>query len=146
MTRTDGPRTDVQDVTVTAYHPVNGYLTAVTSPSGIITYSGYDANHNVGISYGLKRSCHNYSYDYAGEVKTVSIGSGVTTYAYDPNGNIDSVIMPEGNRVDYAYDSANRLIQITDQMGNYLSYSYDDLGIKRGKKYVIRQGTIKEVP
>ena len=58
LTRTDGPRTDVQDVTVNAYDPVKGYLTSVTTPSGVVTYSGYDANHNVGTITDCKWRCH----------------------------------------------------------------------------------------
>jgi RHS repeat-associated protein len=143
-TRTDGPRTDVQDVTVNTYDPVKGYLTAVTTLSGVVTYAGYDANHNVGSVTDANGAVTAYTYDYAGRVITVTTGSGVTAYAYDVNGNISSMTMPEGDRIEYAYDSANRLIRITDGLGNYMTYAYDDAGNKTREEIRDPQGALKK--
>jgi len=144
LTQTDGPRTDVSDVTVNAYDPVKGYLTSVTTPSGVVTYSGYDANHNVGTITDANGVVTAYTYDFGNRITTNTIGSRVTTYAYDANGNISSVTMPEGNKVDYAYDNANRLIKITDSLGNYMSYSYDDAGNKTREDIRDPQGALKK--
>ncbi len=144
LTRTDGPRTDVQDVTVNAYDPVKGYLTSVTTPSGVVTYSGYDANHNAGTITDANGAVTAYTYDYAGRVKTVTTGSGVTAYDYDINGNIASVTMPEGNRIEYSYDSANRVIKITDGLGNYMAYAYDDAGNKTREELRDPQSVMKK--
>jgi len=144
LIRTDGPRTDVQDVTVNAYDPVKGYLISVTTLSGVVTYSGYDANHNAGTITDANGAVTAYTYDYASRIKTVTTGSGVTAYAYDANGNIASVTMPEGNRIEYAYDSANRLISITDGLGNYMAYAYDDAGNKTREEICDPQGVVKK--
>ena len=85
-----------------------------------------------------------YTYDYANRIKTVTTGSRVTTYAYDANGNIASVTMPEGNRIEYAYDSANRVIKITDGLGNYMTYAYDDAGNKTREEIRDPQGALKK--
>ena len=143
-TQSDGPRTDVSDVTINSYDPAKGYLLSTATASGAVTYAGYDANHNVGSVTDVNGTVTSYIYDYANRIKTVTAGSRVTTYDYDANGNVASVTMPEGNKIEYGYDSANRLIRITDRLGNYMTYAYDDAGNKTREEIRDPQGALKK--
>jgi RHS repeat-associated protein len=141
----DGPRNNtINDVTAYTYHPTYGYLTSVTYPNGTLTYDSYDANHNVGSMIDLNGVTTTYTYDYADRVKTITVGSAVTTYAYDALGNIDYATLPAGNRIDYEYDTSNRVIKITDALGSYIYYEYDGEGNKTREEIRDDQGVIKK--
>lgn len=140
----DRPRNDIPDVTTFDYHPDKGYITSITYPNGTVTYSGYDANHNVGTMIDLNGITTSYTYDDADRIETITVGSAVTEYDYDPVGNIDYVRMPEGNIIDYEYDESNRLIKITDDLGNYIVYGYDSLGNKIREEYHDDSGMLKK--
>jgi YD repeat-containing protein len=144
VTQIDNPRTDVNDVTTYTYDPTYGYLLSIEYPNGRVTYGSYDANHNVGSIRDLNGVTTTYTYDYADRVKTITVGSAVTTYAYDALGNIDYVTLPEGNRIDYEYDTSNRVIKITDALGNYIYYEYDGEGNKTREEIRDDQGVIKK--
>ncbi len=143
-TQTDGPRTDVADVSVNEYDPVKGYLISTTNASGSVIYAQYDANHNVGSVTDSNGNVTRYTYDYANRIETVSNNSGITTYVYDTQGNISLVTTPEGNQITYSYNEANRLKRITDSLGNYITYTYDDVGNKTREEVYDAQGILKK--
>lgn len=142
--RTNGPRTDVQDVTVYTYDPLKGYLISTADAAGTVTFANYDANHNTGSVTDVNGNITRYTYDYANRIKTVSTNVGMTTYDYDAHGNILTVTMPEGNRIVYGYDQANRLTRITDDRGNYMVYVYDNVGNKTREEIHDTQGSLKK--
>jgi len=135
LIRVDGPRTDVQDVTVYDNNARYGYVTSITYPNGTVFYTDYDADHNVGSVVDLNGVATRYTYDYANRVRTVTIDTATTEYVYDGVGNIDHVVMPGGNMIDYSYDAAGRLVRITDNSGNYIAYEYDSMGNRTGEQY-----------
>lgn len=143
-TQTDGPRADVDDVSITVYDLVKGYLVSTTNAAGAVIYADYDANHNVGSVTDGNGNVTRYTYDYANRIKTVSTNSGITTYLYDAHGNVSTVTMPEGNQISYSYNQANRLIRITDTLGNYITYTYDDVGNKTREEVFDAQGILKK--
>jgi YD repeat-containing protein len=49
-----------------------------------------------------------YTYTANGELATKTDGSGTTTYDYDELGNLLSVVLPTGHRIDYLIDAQNR--------------------------------------
>lgn len=54
----------------------------------------------------------------------------VTTYSYDPNGNLTRRIDADGNVIEYEYDNANRLTKILYPNGDTVTYEYDKNGNK----------------
>jgi RHS repeat-associated protein len=74
-----------------------------------------------------------YSYDPADRLLSLTDASGLTTFAWDNNGNMLAKIAPSGT-VSYTYDSANRLIQV--QTGaTTAQYTYDGDG-RRTRKII----------
>jgi RHS repeat-associated protein len=52
----------------------------------------------------------------------------VSTYTFDPNFNLLSVVDPLGRTTSYTYDSADNLLSMTDPLGNVTSFTYDGSG------------------
>jgi RHS repeat-associated protein len=72
-----------------------------------------------------------YAYDELNRLKTVKdnrilLNGGVTTYNYDPVGNLDSYLYPNGVTTSYNYNSLNRLTSMNTAAGatTQSSYSY----------------------
>ncbi len=128
LTQVDGPRNDVSDVTTYSYDPATGDLLSMTQPLiGTTSYSNYDQNGSVGTVTDPNGAATTYTYDGRNRVKTVTIqpGDSTTQYFYEPRGEIDYLVLPEGNTVDYTYDSAGRLTRVEDDLGNAMVYAYD---------------------
>jgi RHS repeat-associated protein len=51
-----------------------------------------------------------YSYSTAGELETVTDGADVTTYGYDPLGNLRTVTLPDTTAIEYLIDPLGRRI------------------------------------
>jgi RHS repeat-associated protein len=67
--------------------------------------AAYDAEDRL-LQYGTAT----YTYTPDGELKTKTIGGAVTTYDYDAVGNLRSVVLPGGTRIDYVIDAQNRRV------------------------------------
>ena len=68
------------------------------------------------------------TYDARGRIATRDVGGELTTYAYDPAGQLYSVTSPDGSSLTYGYDAAHRLAQIQDNLGNRIVYTLDAMG------------------
>ena len=119
-----------------------GRLTTVTEPGGLLTSYTYDALNNLltvqqqgrqtGLPLGASPDAprrRTFTYDSLSRLRcssnpensthdcpltaATSIPSGVTSYTYDPNGNLSSKIDSRGVLTQYAYDAINRLIRKT---------------------------------
>jgi RHS repeat-associated protein len=128
LTQVDGPRTDVSDVTSFSYDPATGNLLSMTQPLvGTTSFAGYDENGNVGTVTDPNGVATSYTCDERNRIKTVTNqadGSTIQLF-YDPQGDIDYLVLPEGNIIDCTFDSAGGLTQIEDELGNAIVYSYD---------------------
>ncbi len=57
-------------------------------------------------------------------------GNLITTWNYDPAGNLTSVQQPDNSKLTFGYDTAHRLTSITDLFSNTTTYTLDALGDK----------------
>jgi RHS repeat-associated protein len=93
-------------------YDVMGRLARVTDRNGNVTERAYDLDGRL-----------------AKETRRNPMGrDAVTSYAYDPAGNLLSVTGPEGNVTAYAYYRNGLLKSATDPEGRVTSYSYDPSG------------------
>lgn len=133
----DGPRTDVNDITVYNYD-TKGNLSTVTQQTSanttlITNYGGYDANGRVGTITAPNGVVTQLTYHPRGWLKTRVIGFGsatplTTTFEYDPVGQLIKVTLPDSSTVSYTYDAAHRLTDIVDASGNRIHYTLDNAG------------------
>ena len=76
-----------------------------------------------------------YTYDAQGRVLIAGLGDGgETDYAYDSQGNLQTVTAPSNNdagqrpMTTYGYDPLGRVTSVTDPLGHATTYTYDNLG------------------
>ena len=166
---TDGPRTDVTDITRMRY-----YLTTDESGCG---HSG-GACHRAGDLYQTVDAAGHtatvLAYDKTGRIVRQSDANGVitdlaytprgwltrrtvranadgtpsnadavTTMAYDPTGTLHSVTDPDNVTVTYGYDDAHRLTDITDGQGNRIHYTLDAAGNRTKEETLDASHTIR---
>ena len=144
-------------LTISYEYDSNNRMKAKTDPAGSTTTYEYDADGNitretVSINDEVSKVTK-YVYNHLGKAQTViqSVDAGdiygiaagsatevllVTSYTYDANGNVISMIKPDGITTTYAYDTLDRLVTQTmqglDEYGNstaiVTSTSYDYAG------------------
>lgn len=136
VTRIDGPRTDVSDLTILTYNSCTGgngcgQLKSLINALGQVTaYNSYDAHGRVTETTDPNGLKTNYAYDLRGRVLSVTQTSSggirrITQYQYDERGNLSRIASPDGRTLSYAYDAANDLTSVTDNLGNKIEYAYD---------------------
>jgi YD repeat-containing protein len=87
-------------------YDANGNRLSRTTPSTTETGT-YDAQDRL-LTYGTKT----YAYTANGELltKTDTATSQTTQYTYDALGNLNTVLLPDGRRIDYLVDGRNRRV------------------------------------
>ena len=115
-----GQRRTMTDATgVTTYtYDARGRLLSKATPQGTLDYA-YDTAGNLLTARssnpgGLSVA---YSYDALNRLSSLTderlASGGTTSYAYDHNGNLESVAYPNGVKSTYLYNSLNRLTNLT---------------------------------
>ena len=99
-----------QSFTVTS-HTGGGLPLSVTDPNGVVTNLAYDARNRL-----------------TSKTLITQNASLITSFAYDPAGNLLSVTQPDGAQITNSYDAAGRLTRETDLFGNSASFTLDALG------------------
>jgi len=117
------------------YDPARGWLTDVTSNGVAVAHYDYDDNGNRTHVLALDREVayaaaddqdrilsatetlpmqvpQNVTWTYSanGELQTKTVGTTVTTYSYDVQGNLRHVILSNGTQIDYVVDAYSRRI------------------------------------
>ncbi|MBW1735746.1 MAG: RHS repeat protein [Deltaproteobacteria bacterium] len=151
LTRIDGPRSDVEDVTVLEYYPNTpeqglnrGRLKKVTDALGHETiYAGYNGFGKPGMVTDANGVVVSYVYDAMGRVKSKTRAGATTTFEYDAAGNMTGVHFPGGRDIAYTYTEAGLLESIEDDLGNRIEYTYDSEGNRIREEVLDRDGALK---
>jgi RHS repeat-associated protein len=150
---TNGPRTDVSDVTTYTYR-MTDEVSCATAPATCL----YRKGDLWRTTNALSQVTETLKYDGAGrplsvkdpnavvtdleyhargwltanKVRGADAGSEgddrITRMEYWPTGLIKKVTQPDGAFTSYAYDAAHRLTDITDNAGNTIHYTLDNAG------------------
>ncbi len=109
------PSTGLQVRLTTMQYNKVGNRTEVTDPLGNVTTMGYDAANEL-----------------TNTTKLNAAGTpiAVTVATYTADGQVQSVIDPNGHSTSYVYDSLGRLVSETDPRGYVTRYTYDLNGNK----------------
>lgn len=168
VTEIDGPRIDVNDVTVYAYyasdHPDcgttpticayrKGDLWKVTTALGHVTeYLRYDGAGRVlsmkdpnGVATDFEYHPRGWltAQKVRGTDDTAETDDRVTRIDYWPTGLVKQVTQPDGSFVSYTYDPAHRLTDIADNAGNTIHYTLDNAGNRLQEDTKDVDGTLK---
>jgi YD repeat-containing protein len=143
----DGPRTDVADVTDYDYDPA-GNPTGVTNALGhqtrITAHDGRGLPLTVIDPNGITTDL---AYDIAGRLLSRRVDPGpneaVTTFGYDPAGNLTSVAPPDGQTLTYVYDPARRLTEVHNDLGEKIVYTLDAEGNREKEETFSATGALQ---
>jgi RHS repeat-associated protein len=117
-----------------------GLLWTTTGPDGVVTtYSDYEKNGNnkqiqIKDVDGTARKTIDMDYDARNRLKTSTVKTTdnplgfVTTYGYDKNDNMTSVIDPEQHETKYEYNYNRQVTKVTDAKLNDTVYTYGATG------------------
>jgi RHS repeat-associated protein len=155
----DGPRTDIADITTYAYYATSSATSCGTPGSSChqagdlhtiqdalghtTTYTSYDGAGRVTRITDPNGTNTDITYDPRGRVLTRSYGGATTTYGYDPVGNLTQVTDPDNVVTHYTYDAAHRLTDVTDALGNHIHYTLDNAGNKTAENVYDANNTVK---
>jgi YD repeat-containing protein len=131
----DGPRSDVSDVTY-FYHHLNGDPDYIQHPLiGITGFDNYDSAGQVGTVIDVNGKWTHFDYDGRGKVVTITHGAdGSANNLIYVDGLLDTSIDADGVETGYEYDDDfGRLYRIYDIENNYIQYRYDSRGNLRKK-------------
>ncbi len=127
--------TDPEDRRTEYTYTADGQIETKTSPSGATTRHVYDDATGLLSRVEFKapgKPDRTVSYTRvpagqlgAGQVKTVTDGSGTMTYAYDADGHRTSVGYPDGTSASATYNAGGQVATLTDVTGAVTSYVYD---------------------
>jgi YD repeat-containing protein len=136
----NGPRTDVSDITTTAYYAPDAacagghfgcraQVSSITNALGHVTqvtrYSAHSQPEEIIDPNGLVTTL---TYDVRQRLLTRTVGTEVTGYQYDNAGQLKKIISPDSSFIAYTYDAAHRLTAIADNLGNRVQYTLDAMG------------------
>ena len=139
------------------YDPA-GRPATITDPAGQVTNLSYDpagqlihigysdpATSDVDLTYttdGLRKSMTDgtgttsYAYDSLDRLVQVTGGDGKTVgYGYDLADRVTALTYPNGKAITRAYDPAGRLISTEDWAGSKVGFSYDKDGNLAGEQF-----------
>ncbi len=117
----------------TAYSTSDDGLDAMTDATGTTKYTHDPATGNLQRIDLPGGAAIAYQYNPDGQVTRVTAQAGtgqpayVTSYHYDPAGNLDQVTDPAGHQTTFTYDDANRLVHRVLPDGVTSDYTYDAL-------------------
>ncbi len=100
-------------------------LLTETEASGKITVNSYNGLNVTTISDGIETTRR---YNSNGEIIQIEDPQGITEYSYRPDGQISSIITPDGEETSFDYDISCRRISVTDPNSDTVEWTYDDDG------------------
>jgi len=121
-----------------------GRVIQTTLPDNTSVTNVYYPNGLLQETYGSRTYPVQYTYDYAGRMKTMttwtnfatSSGTATTTWNYDPyRGWLAGKVYADGEGPTYYYTPAGRLINRLWARGILTTYSYDSAGTLKGVGY-----------
>ena len=166
LSRIDGPRVDVDDVTMLEYYPndaVEGFN------RGRLARVGVNVDNDPAVDYYTRDNIQysatgkplseqrlngltvTYSY-YTGNDRLESITesaggqSRTTRWTYLATGEVETITQaygtPQASTLSLGYDNARRLISITDALGNKVEYTLDTEGNMEQQKALDENGVL----
>ena len=135
-------RTTPEQGTTSYNYNLDDTTNFVTDARGAKTIFGYNPRHLVSsISYDLSNlvpgqsvaatSNVSFTYDPAGNRRTMSDGMGSVTYAFDNLSQLTSetrTFVVNSYALSYTYNLVGELASITNQWGTTVNYGYDKVG------------------
>ncbi len=119
----------VNDKATTIVHNTLAAQKTITSPEGRTVTSLYDPSTLLTQSISIPGLYDTtYGYDTRGRLLSISTNTRESTFAYNPEGFLESVTDPENQTTTYGYDPVGRIIDISRPDGGSVGFTYDKNG------------------
>ncbi|HTT40132.1 MAG TPA: DUF6531 domain-containing protein, partial [Burkholderiales bacterium] len=138
----DGPRTDVADLTTYVWDELGNLISVTNALGQTSTLSNYDAHGRARQVTDPNGLVTTLAYDVRGRLISRNVGGELTSYAYDPAGQLVQVTAPDGSWLGYTHDAAHRLIKIQDNLGDQIVYTLDAMGNRVQEQVLDANGTL----
>ncbi|CBL45672.1 RhsD protein [gamma proteobacterium HdN1] len=147
--RIDGPRTDVQDITVREYNE-QGWLNSSSNALGqvhsILEHNGRGQPLRIRDENGVESA---FTWHPRGWLQSRTIitpqGNVTTTYEYDKAGQVTKTILPTGVALNYLYDDAHRLQEISTDDNERITWELTALGDRRMERVQSSSGSLRRI-
>ena len=124
----DGPRTDVNDITLYEYD-TKGHLTRVINALGhIAELSNFDFLGNPQTIVDPNGVTTTLAYSPQGWVTSVRTENNTTQFEHNAVGDITKLTRGDGSWLAYTWDDARRLIRITNNLEEQVEFELDPMG------------------
>ena len=124
----DGPRTDVSDITRYAYD-AKGHLARIINALGhTTTFSNFDAAGSPKTVVDSNGVITNLTYAPQGWVRSLSTATGTVRLEHNAVGDIIKIIRADNSWSTYTWDDARRLIRVTNNAGEQIEFDLDPMG------------------
>ncbi len=136
--------TNQLNLTTRTEYNSRGWVTNVTEPDNATIAREYFNSGELKKQYGARTSPVEYTYDYAGRMKTMKTwqdfaansGTATTTWSYDANrGFMTNKAYADATQVGYAYTTGGRLKTRRWARGVYTTNHYDNAGVLTNMTY-----------
>ncbi|UVK98792.1 RHS repeat-associated core domain-containing protein [Pseudomonas sp. B21-048] len=128
LATSDGPRTDVNDITRYEYD-TKGNLTRVINALGHITaLSNFDVMGNPQTIVDPNGVITNLTFAPQGWLTSVSTADNTTRFEHNAVGDITKLTRGDGSWLAYIWDDARRLIRITNSLEEKAEFDLDPMG------------------
>ncbi len=123
--------TTTSDTTTRAYADQAGYLSSMTSPTGVVTSYAYDAAGELTATTDGADNTTKYSYDSLGRQTIVTMPDGTSQHTtYDQAGNPVAMASEDATgtvlrQTSATFDADGNPLSMTDAMGNTTTLSYN---------------------
>ncbi|MGR8948430.1 MAG: RHS repeat-associated core domain-containing protein, partial [Gammaproteobacteria bacterium] len=147
----DGPRQDVNDVSIFRYatdYSVDhnrGDLVEIENALGQLTkYTRHDRFGRVLESVDQNGVNTSTGYHPRGWVVSRTVANHHQNFEYDDVGQLRKTTVSDSGVIEYEYDSAHRLTGIFDAFGNSIHYELDGLGNRVSEKITDENGALRK--
>ena len=142
VTRIQGPRSDVPEVTSFTYDDQGNVATYTNALGHVTQFTSYDVDGRLLASTDPNGLVSTFTYDLRGRLTQKVVGSETTRYSYDKVGQLVSIMNPGGEINSFTYDAAHRLTDIWDGEGNHIHYVLDAAGGRIKEQTFSSQGML----
>lgn len=124
----DGPRTDVSDITRYEYDAKGHLARIINAPGHTTTFSNFDTAGNPKTVVDSNSVITNLTYAPKGWMNSLSTATGTVRLEHNAVGDIIKIIRADNSWSTYTWDEARRLIQGTNNAGEQIEFDLDPMG------------------